>query len=88
MLKEHLQHLFLHSEPIGNKEVNLLAKMDLPNLKSLQLGNTNLTTDCLKMLRKVQQKTISHFAINNQSKLHHLVLVKEVVGCIHAERSI
>ena len=49
---QSIKNLTIISDPIGNKGIKKLTALYMPNLKSIYLKNTNLTTDMVKVLNK------------------------------------
>lgn len=46
-----LKSLVISSDPIGNRGIKKLMKVNFPNLLNLRIENSNITTDFVKMLR-------------------------------------
>jgi hypothetical protein len=63
---EKISHLFLtnlkglnfYSDPIDNKTIKQLFKLDMPQLASFSICNTNATNDVVRIIRK---RPINHF---------------------------
>lgn len=53
-LHEHsrLASLLIYADPVSNRGIKLLMKLNIPSLKQLELVETQMTTDSLKVLRK------------------------------------
>jgi hypothetical protein len=75
----NIQYLEITSDPIGNKGIKKLAYLSLPKLNTLEIRNTNLTTDSIKMLRKMPLNTIRYICFTKQRHFNYDELFKEFI---------
>ena len=59
-----LEQIRLLSNPISNRGVNLLIKMELPLLKILLLDDTNITSDIFKSFKKLVSPNMVSFDLS------------------------
>ena len=52
-LYKHIQYLRISSDSIGNKGIEKLTKLHMPNLTIITISNTNITTDSIKVMKKI-----------------------------------
>lgn len=56
---ENLIILGLNRNPISNRAVKIILKMNLVKLRIISLSGTPITTDCLKLLSKLPSHSLS-----------------------------
>jgi hypothetical protein len=58
------------------------VKLDLPNLLTLFFSHTNMTSDSVKLLKKMQAKRVNSITFRNYRNNHDLLTVKEAAHLI------
>ena len=75
MNTRQLTSLFLFNDKFGNASLKLLMKLDLPFLLGFQLGNTDLTSDCIRLLAK-NPREYKNIAFLCQEKFNNIKFIK------------
>ena len=70
--------MHISSDSIGNKGIKKLTQLDLPKLAMILIGNTNITTDTIKVMKKQVSNGLLSIGIIKQRKFDYDKLFKEV----------
>lgn len=77
---ENLKILSITSDPIGNLGFKNIIRSYLPRLQQLSFDNTNLTNDCVKILRKHTGGELCNIKFINQKKFDYHLLIKTLAS--------
>ena len=77
----NIKSLRIISEPIGNKSIKTMMKMEWPSLDHLYWENTDLTTDFIKILTKIRYG-IKYVELSGLNKVITTILVRNIVKSI------
>lgn len=69
--------IIIDTDPIGNKGVTDLIKLDLPELMCLKVGNTNVTNDIFKVIKKCSSRSLMRVGFYLQKCCREDMLIKE-----------
>ena len=53
LINEKLIEICIYNDPMSNKGLEFLMKGNLSNLTALMINNTNITSDGIKMIKKM-----------------------------------
>ena len=76
---EKILQLEFDSDPIGNIGLKLLMKNPMPLLRVFKFANTNMTTDGLKLIKRLTSPTLTTLKICGYSKINANEIFKESI---------
>jgi hypothetical protein len=81
-----LKILTLCSNPLSNKSIKIILKLELKALTCLDLGNTICTSDCLKILAKLVAPELYTLCFDGTKKIGNMILFRQLMKLLDAKK--
>ena len=73
----NLQKIYLRDDPISNKGIKKLMKLDFRSLKELKIANTNITIDSVRVFKRLTPK-LTIFGIFQQKLFNDPLIFRNI----------